>query len=139
MSSRTYLEVSQLKTFEERFEYLRVNSSIGIETFGSDRFLNQILYHDTEWRSARNRVIIRDSGCDLGILDREISGEPIYIHHLNPITRENVLNRDPCLFDMNNLICCTRRTHNAIHYGDSTKLIHDLVERKPNDTCPWRS
>ncbi len=139
MSSRTYLEVSQFKTFEERFEYLRVNSSIGIETFGSDRFLNQILYHDTEWRSARNRVIIRDSGCDLGILDREISGEPIYIHHLNPITRENVLNRDPCLFDMNNLICCTRRTHNAIHYGDSTKLIHDLVERKPNDTCPWRS
>lgn len=139
MSSRTYLEVSQFKTFEERFEYLRVNSSIGIETFGSDRFLNQILYHDTEWRSVRNRVIIRDSGCDLGILDREISGEPIYIHHLNPITRENVLNRDPCLFDMNNLICCTRRTHNAIHYGDSTKLIHDLVERKPNDTCPWRS
>lgn len=139
MSSRTYLEVSQLKTFEERFEYLRVNSSIGIETFGSDRFLNQILYHDTEWRSVRNRVIIRDSGCDLGILDREISGEPIYIHHLNPITRENVLNRDPCLFDMNNLICCTRRTHNAIHYGDSTKLIHGLVERKPNDTCPWRS
>lgn len=139
MSSRTYLEVSQLKTFEERFEYLRVNSSIGIETFGSDRFLNQILYHDTEWRSVRNRVIIRDSGCDLGILDREISGEPIYIHHLNPITRENVVNRDPCLFDMNNLICCTRRTHNAIHYGDSTKLIHDLVERKPNDTCPWRS
>lgn len=139
MSSRTYLEVSQLKTFEERFEYLRVNSSIGIETFGSDRFLNQILYHDTKWRSVRNRVIIRDSGCDLGILDREISGEPIYIHHLNPITRENVVNRDPCLFDMNNLICCTRRTHNAIHYGDSTKLIHDLVERKPNDTCPWRS
>lgn len=139
MSSRTYLEVSQFKTFEERFEYLRVNSSIGIETFGSDRFLNQILYHDTEWRSVRNRVIIRDSGCDLGILDREISGEPIYIHHLNPITRENVVNRDPCLFDMNNLICCTRRTHNAIHYGDSTKLIHDLVERKPNDTCPWRS
>lgn len=139
MSCRTYLELSQLKTFEERFEYLRVNSSIGIETFGSDRFLNQILYHDTEWRSVRNRVIIRDSGCDLGILDREISGESICIHHLNPITRENVLNRDPCLFDMNNLICCTHRTHNAIHYGDSTKLIHDLVERKPNDTCPWRS
>lgn len=139
MSRRTYLELSQLKTFEERFEYLRVNSSVGIETFGSDRFLNQILYHDPEWRSVRNRVIIRDSGCDLGILDREISGEPICIHHLNPITRENVLNRDPCLFDMNNLICCTLRTHNAIHYGDSTKLIHDLVERKPNDTCPWRS
>lgn len=139
MSCRTYLELSQLKTFEERFEYLRVNSSIGIETFGSDRFLNQILYHDPEWRSVRNRVIIRDSGCDLGILDREISGEPICIHHFNPITRENVLNRDPCLFDMNNLICCTHRTHNAIHYGDSTKLIHDLVERKPNDTCPWRS
>ena len=139
MSCRTYLELSQLKTFEERFEYLRVNSSIGIETFGSDRFLNQILYHDTEWRSVRNRVIIRDSGCDLGILDREISGETICIHHLNPITRENVLSRDPCLFDMNNLICCTHRTHNAIHYGDSTKLIHDLVERKPNDTCPWRS
>lgn len=139
MSCRTYLELSQLKTFEERFEYLRVNSSVGIDTFGSGRYLNQVLYHDTEWRSVRNRVIIRDSGCDLGILDREITGEPIYIHHLNPITKENVLNRDPCLFDMNNLICCTRRTHNAIHYGDSTKLIHDLVERKPNDTCPWRS
>lgn len=139
MSCRTYLELSQLKTFEERFEYLRVNSSVGINTFGSSRYLSQVLYHDTEWRSVRNRVIIRDSGCDLGIFDREITGEPIYIHHLNPITKENVLNRDPCLFDMNNLICCTRRTHNAIHYGDSTKLIHDLVERKPNDTCPWRS
>lgn len=139
MSYRTYLELSQFKTFDERFEYLRVHSSVGIDTFGSSRYLNQVLYHDTEWRSVRNRVIIRDSGCDLGILDREIIGEPIYIHHLNPITKENVLNRDPCLFDMNNLICCTRRTHNAIHYGDSTKLVHDLVERKPNDTCPWRS
>lgn len=139
MSSKTYLELSQLKTFEERFKYLRVNSSVGIDTFGSRRYLNQTLYHDSEWKSVRNKVIIRDSGCDLGILDREILGEPIYIHHLNPITKENVLNRDSCLFDMNNLICCTRRTHNAIHYGDSTKLIHDLVERKPNDTCPWRS
>lgn len=135
----TYLELSKFKTFEERFEYLQLFSSVGIDTFGSGRYLNQMFYHDNVWQSVRNKIIVRDLGCDLGVEGREIRYQPIYIHHLNPITKDNVLNRDPCLFDPNNLICCTRTTHNAIHYGDSSSLIKDPIERMPNDTCPWRS
>lgn len=134
---RTYLELSELETFEERYEYLRLSSGVGIDTFGSARYLNQMFYHDPTWRSVRDSVIVRDNGCDLGIEGRDIFSR-IYIHHINPITKEDVVNRDPKVFDLNNLICCTHQTHNAIHYGTFERVVHDPVERRPNDTCPWK-
>lgn len=137
MKTKSYLELVELPTYLERFEYLKLSSGIGIETFGSDRYLNQMFYHDEAWQRVRRSVIIRDEGCDLAIPGREIRNG-IYIHHINPITKDDVINRAPCLFDMNNLISCSRTTHNGIHYGDSSSIIKDPVERKPNDTCPWK-
>lgn len=135
--SKSYTELSQLSTFKERYEYLKLSKGIGIQTFGSDRYLNQMFYHDSAWRAVRDAVIIRDKGCDLGIMGREIKTK-IHIHHLNPISKEDVLNRDPKLFDPNNLICCSHKTHNAIHYGNGEDLFYELTARKPNDTCPWK-
>lgn len=135
--SRSYLEMLTFSSYQKRYEYLRIPSTVGITTFGSDRYLNQMFYHDPEWKAVRDRVIIRDNGCDLGIEGREIHSR-IQIHHINPITRADVINRSPKLFDMNNLICCSESTHKAIHYGDTTSIIKDPVERKPNDTCPWK-
>lgn len=135
--SRSYLEMLTFSSYQKRYEYLRIPSTVGITTFGSDRYLNQMFYHDPEWKAVRDRVIIRDGGCDLGIEGREIRSR-IQIHHINPITRDDVINRSPKLFDMNNLICCSESTHKAIHYGDTTSIIKDPVERKPNDTCPWK-
>ena len=136
---KSYSELIKLSTFEERFNYLKMNSKIGIETFGSDRYLNQVLYNSPEWRAFRHKIIIRDNGCDLGIEDREIpKGATIIIHHINPITVEEVLDRDPCIFDPENTITTMKRTHDAIHYGDESLVYQNPIERKPNDTIPWR-
>ena len=107
-----------------------------METFGFKRYLNQLLYKSADWRDARRTVIIRDNGCDLGIRDREILDE-IYIHHMNPITEEDIIQRNPKVFDPEYLICVSFQTHNAIHYGDELLLYTDPIERFPNDTCPW--
>lgn len=135
--NKSYLELIQFPTYRERYEYLKMSGGIGIVTFGSDRYLNQMFYHDPEWLAIRDRVIIRDNGMDLAIQGREIISA-IYVHHINPITKDDVLTRDPKLFDLNNLICCSLKTHNAIHYGNESSLVLDPIERKPNDTCPWK-
>lgn len=140
MSIRTYSELIQLPTFEERFRYLKLDGRIGEDTFGSSRYLNQYFYTSDEWRTIRRDVIIRDKGCDLGMLDREIpDGVLITVHHLNPITMEDILNRSKFLLDPEYLICVTDITHKAIHYGDESLLLATTpIERRPNDTCPWR-
>lgn len=135
---KTYEELITLPTFKERYEYLRLKGNVGNETFGSDRWLNQNLYRTAEWKQLRNHIIARDEGCDLGIPDRPIR-DKVYIHHINPITREQILNRDPMIFDVNNLISVSFNTHQAIHYGSESLLTPDKpVQRTPNDTCPWR-
>lgn len=134
---KTYSELVKLDTFEKRFEYLALHGIVGAETFGSNRIHNQDFYRRKEWKDARRFVIIRDNGCDLGIQEREIV-DRIYVHHINPITLEDVLNSRPILFDPENLICVSRKTHEAIHYGDKSLLLLDDVVRRPNDTCPWK-
>lgn len=136
---RTYSELSELSTFEERYEYLRLGGKVGEETFGFDRYLNQVLYTSPEWRSLRNRIITRDGGCDLGVPGREIpEGVKIYIHHMNPITVKDIVNRSDFVFNPEYLICTIKNTHDAIHYGDSELLYKDPIVRSKNDTCPWR-
>lgn len=136
---RTYSELMKLSTFEERYEYLRLGGKVGEDTFGFDRYLNQLFYTSPEWRALRNDIITRDGGCDLGIKDREIGeGVKILIHHMNPITREDILNRSEYLLNPEYLICTIKNTHDAIHYGDSELLYKDPVVRSKNDTCPWR-
>lgn len=137
MSMKTYLELSQLKTFEERFKYLRLSQKVSEETFGHLRWVNQKFYKSKEWLSFRNQIIVRDMGCDLGVPGRDIYG-PIIIHHLNPITYDDLINRSPCVFDKNNVITTMLSTHNAIHYGDVDLLLLDPIERTPNDTIPWK-
>ena len=127
----------QYDTFEDRFNYLKLSGRVGDTTFGSNRMLNQILYKDPEWRRTRDQIILRDGGCDLGIPGREIGG-PISVHHINPITVEDVINRSHKVFDPNNLICAARLTHNAIHYSDDSILPKDPIVRTRNDTCPWK-
>jgi len=134
---RTYSELIKLSTFEERFEYLRLDGKVGEETFGFDRYLNQIFYKTPEWQEIRNKIIIRDYGCDLGISDLEIQGK-ILIHHMNPISKEDILNRTEYLLNPEYLICTSKRTHDAIHYGNSDLLYTEPIERFKNDTCPWR-
>lgn len=134
---RTYAELSRLKTFEDRFEYLKISGEVGKDTFGFDRYLNQIFYKSKEWKSIRNQVILRDNGCDLGLDGYDIYGK-ILIHHMNPITKEDVLNRSDLLLNPNYLICVTHDTHNAIHYGNKDTLFSSPTERYTNDTCPWR-
>ena len=136
---RTYQELSTFSTFEERFKYLKLNGVPSFETFGSKRSLNQILYNSPEWLRIRKRVIARDLGCDLGIFDRPISKpNKLLIHHLNPITIDQVINHDPVIFDLNNLITVSHNTHNAIHYGDLNSLPPSTPnERKAGDTKLW--
>lgn len=134
---KTYSELIQISTFEERYHYLRLFGSVGEETFGFKRWLNQEFYHLSEWLKFRDEIIIRDGGCDLAVDGFEIYGS-IIIHHLNPITYDDILNRNPCVFDPNNVVCTKLSTHNAIHYGDETLLPIIPVERTRNDTCPWR-
>lgn len=136
-SIKSYKELIKLKTFEERLKYLQLNSGVGIETFGSGRWLNQRLYHSSLWADVKNELIIRDNGCDLGLEGYEIRGR-IYLHHLNPITKEDVLNNSSKLYDPNNLICVSFDTHQSIHYGSECAALSQLVERRPNDTCPWK-
>lgn len=133
--NKSYSELMKLETYEERFEYLKLSGAVGRETFGFDRYLNQAFYTSPEWKKARDTVIVRDNGCDLGVEGYEIRQKPI-IHHMNPITKEQVENRDPIIFDPENLITCTHRTHNAIHYGDSSQL-PITKERRPGDTKLW--
>ena len=136
---KTYNELKSLNTFMDRFLYLKLNGSVGKETFGADRYLNQILYNSPEWKSVKRKAIMRDGGCDLGDPNREIAkGDILMVHHITPITLDDILNRDPKLFDLDNLICCSKKTHNAIHYGDPDLVIMDVQERSPNDTCPWK-
>lgn len=135
---RTYSELIKLPTFKERYEYLKLGGKVGEETFGFDRYLNQIFYKSKEWLSIRNYVITRDMGCDLGVPDHEIRGNKIIIHHMNPITKEDILNRSDILLNPEYLICTVKNTHDAIHYGDSNLLYTDPIERSKNDTCPWR-
>ena len=134
---RTYTELKQIPTFIERYRYLKIGGKVGEETFGSDRYLNQVFYRSKEWMDIRNYVIVRDLGCDLGIEGYEIIGK-IFIHHMNPLTVEDILNRTEILLDPEYLICCTKNTHDAIHYGNEDLLWTDPVIRTPNDTCPWK-
>lgn len=135
--TRSYEEMLTLQTFEQRFNYLNLHGKVGRDTFGFDRYLNQLLYHSKEWRDFRRQIILRDNGCDLGIEGHEIQSKAI-IHHINPITVDDVINHSEKVFDPSNVITTSHRTHNAIHYGDSNQIEKDFVERKPNDTCPWR-
>lgn len=138
MSIKTYSELITLPTFEERYRYLRLDGEVGKETFGFDRWLNQVFYASKEWKEFRRSIIVRDFGCDLGIEDRVISGL-IMIHHINPISLDDILNRRiDVLMNPENSICTSQNTHNAIHYGDEALLIMSPVERSKNDTCPWR-
>lgn len=140
MIVRTYSELRRLSTFEDRYHYLRLSGIVGESTFGFDRYLNQMFYQSREWKSARNRVIIRDNGCDLGIEGREIQGS-IIIHHMNPVPVEELRFRGynfEDLLDPEYLISTVLNTHNAIHYGDERLLLRDPIERTRNDTCPWR-
>ena len=134
---KTYSELITFSTFEERFRYLKCNGTVGDETFGFKRWVNQEFYQSQRWRKFRDEIIIRDDGCDLGVLGYRIYG-PVTIHHLNQITYEDILELRPCVFDPENVICTGMKTHNAIHYGDENLLILPPVERSRNDTCPWR-
>lgn len=136
-SIRTYSELITLPTFKERFEYLRLDGIVGKDTFGFDRYMNQIFYKSKEWQSLRNQIIIRDNGCDLGLEGYEIQGK-ILIHHMNPITPEDIINRSDYLLNPDFLISTMLSTHNAIHYGDESLIAREPIERSKNDTCPWR-
>ena len=138
MSTRCYRELSRLKTFEERYEYLRIGGAVGESIFSFERYLNQALYMSKRWKLLRNEIIIRDNACDLGVEGHDIY-DKIIIHHMNPITREQIRNPDESLFDPEFLICVSNRTHQAIHYGDASLLPKGPVIRRPNDTCPWKS
>lgn len=135
---KTYTELSKFSKFEDRYNYLKLDGVVGEETFGFDRYLNQQFYsRDEEWKKTRDFVIMRDMGCDLGIEGREIHGK-IIVHHMNPITKYDLINRTKFLLDPEYLICTLKSTHDAIHYGDENLLMKGPVERTKNDTCPWR-
>lgn len=134
---RTYSELILIPTFEERFEYLKIGGAVGRATFGDERYLNQLLYNSGEWKSCRRKVIIRDLGRDLGCKGYELE-DGILVHHMNPITVDDILQRNPRVFDLENLICTSHNTHNAIHYGDEDLLIRTPITRTKNDMCPWK-
>ena len=138
MSDRRYSDLVRFETFMERYEYLKLGGGVGLETFGYDRYLNQLLYRSEEWKKFRREIIIRDNGCDLGCEGFSILGNRLTVHHINPITKEDILNHSPIIFDPDNVITCTHSTHMAIHYG--TLEISDIqpIIRTPNDTCPWK-
>ncbi len=134
---RRYSELKRLKTFKERYEYLRIGGLIGESTFGFERYLNQALYTSQRWRLLRNEIIVRDNGCDLGVEGYDIL-DKIIVHHMNPLVRDQLIEPDDSIFDPEFLICVSQRTHNAIHYGDDSLLPITMAERRPNDTCPWK-
>lgn len=134
---KSYRELASLTTFDERFKYLEIGGKIGIDSFGFDRYLNQNFYHSPQWLEVRNKIILRDNGFDLGVEGYPVNR--IIIHHINPITVEDVLENNPDIFNPNYLISCSHATHNAIHYGNESYLDKfKVIERKPNDTIPWR-
>lgn len=135
---RCYSELIKLKTFKERYEYLKLDGKVGEETFGFDRWLNQAFYKSKEWQRIRNDVIARDLGCDLGCIDREITDEMILIHHMNPISKEDIINKTDFLLNPEYLITTIDNTHRAIHYGNEEMLYQPPIERFKNDQCPWR-
>lgn len=137
MMIRTYSELIKLKTFKDRFEYLKLDGIVGEETFGFDRYMNQIFYKSREWTSVRRAVIIRDNGCDLGVEGYEIHGK-ILIHHMNPINLSDIVHKTDELLNPDYLITTVLSTHNAIHYGDASLLPALPIERRANDTCPWK-
>ena len=134
---KTYSELITIPDYLDRFYYLKLDGSVGRETFGYDRYLNQILYTSYEWRKFRRQVIERDHGCDMAHSDYEVPNRAI-VHHMNPITIQDILDRNPAVFDLSNVILVSHITHEAIHYGDESLLQKDPVIRMPNDTCPWR-
>lgn len=138
MSIRRYSELILLPTFEERYRYLRLKGAVGKETFGFDRYMNQVFYCSPEWKQIRDIVIARDMGCDLGIVGREIYRRPI-IHHMNPIRPEDIRDRNKMILDPEFLITTIHETHQAIHYGDEHLLLKEPITRRPNDTCPWKN
>ena len=139
MNNKTYSELISLPTFEERFKYLAMDACVGEQTFAGSRHLNQQLYRSSDWLHLRDFIIVRDEGLDLGHQDHPIIKEKIIIHHIVPITKEMILNKDPLIFDPENLISCRDRTHRAIHYSDFRFLeLYQMIERSPNDTSPWR-
>lgn len=137
MVAKSYSELILLPTFEERLKYLKLDGRVGRETFGYARYLNQQLYHDVRWLRRKSDAIVRDNGCDLGVEGYTIYG-PILVHHINPITIDDILMQRACVFDLDNLITTWLRTHNAIHYGSVDQLLEPIIERAPNDTCPWK-
>lgn len=138
MIIRTYSELITIPDFVDRYRYLRIGGRVGVETFGFDRWLNQNFYQkDDEWLAVRDYVICRDNGCDLAMFDRQIA-DRILVHHMNPITKDDILRRTKWLLDPEYLICTIKSTHDAIHYGDESKLLIAPPERRPNDTCPWK-
>lgn len=134
---KTYDELSKLKTYQERFDYLKLDGLVGKDTFGCDRYLNQMFYKTTEWRRIRDQIIIRDNGCDLGVEGYDLYGR-FFIHHINTITLEDIVERRDNLLNPNNLITVSFETHNAIHYGDEKLRPLEFVERTKNDTIPWK-
>ena len=139
ISIRTYTELSKLKTFKERYNYLKIGGIVGEETFGFDRYLNQMLYKSDEWKKTRRDVIIRDHGCDLGIDGRDIpEGMVILVHHMNPITKNDIINNIEYVLDPEYLISTIKNTHNAIHYGNEDLLYTDPIDRFQGDTCLWK-
>ena len=145
---RSYSELKKLKTFKERFDYLKLNGKVGQDTFGYDRHFNQMFYSSPEWKSVRNKVIARDEGCDLGIEGHEIDGimvhgklirPKIFVHHMNPVTLNDIENDISILLDPEYLITVTFETHNALHYGNIDPFLDGVSERSPNDTCPWKN
>lgn len=133
---KTYNEMLKLKTFDERFDYLKLNGRVGEETFGYSRYLNQLLYRSSDWKRIRREVIIRDNGCDLAIPEYEIAGK-VLVHHINPISLKDIEDRNPMVYDFNNLVAVSFMTHQALHYGDKSLIVYDVAERKPGDTKLW--
>lgn len=138
MSIKTYSELSQFATFKDRFNYLKLDGEVGKDTFGFDRIFNQMFYNSREWKDVRNHVIVRDNGCDLGVYGYEIAAQRVIIHHLNPITLEDIEKCTDVLLNPEYLITTTHSTHNAIHYSDVGLLMTGPVIRTKNDTCPWK-
>lgn len=136
--TRTYTELSKLKTFAERYEYLKLDGQVGVATFGNERYLNQVFYKSSVWMDARRKVIIRDNGLDLGCPGYEMF-DRILVHHMNPITIQDIIDRNPDIFNPEYLISCSHETHNAIHYGNYDGIKPIMFERSPNDTCLWRN
>lgn len=138
MTTRSYSELTKITSFEDRFNYLKLGGVIGSRTFGGNRYLNQKLYSSYEWRRFRDEIILRDHGCDLGVPGYELSSR-IYIHHINPLTEDDLKHSSEFIFDPDNVVVTSFATHEAIHYGNKNLLIPaTVISRKPNDTCPWK-